>query len=248
MDNLSILAASGLRSRMESLDLLANNLANASNNGFKSDRESYSLYVAGEAREAGRESGQSPVTLPVIESNWTDFGQGELVVTGKPLDVALSGQGLFVVGGPSGPLLTRDGSFHLSADGELVTKDGYPVEGTDGQSIKAEPDGVVEIQKDGTVFQGGRLLGKLRIVGAPSPTSGAKRQGNYFAVDPQALPAEDSGATEVRQGALEASNVSPAAAAVRLVSVLRQFESLQKALQLSGDMNRSAIDEVANPS
>src|SRR5437667_8298155 len=75
MDSLSISAASGIRSRMESLDLLANNLANASTSGFKADREFYSLYVSSEAIDPVT---NQPTTAPLIERHWTDFSQGLL--------------------------------------------------------------------------------------------------------------------------------------------------------------------------
>ncbi|HET9319988.1 MAG TPA: flagellar hook-basal body complex protein, partial [Bryobacteraceae bacterium] len=91
MDALSIAAASGLRSRMETLDMLANNLANSTTGGFKLDREFYSLYVSSEAQA----SSPDPTTVPVIEKQWTDFSQGLLVNTGNNLDVALSGKGFF---------------------------------------------------------------------------------------------------------------------------------------------------------
>src|ERR1035441_9693053 len=95
MDPMTAIAASGLRARMESLDLLANNIANASTGGYKADREFYSLYVAPET--AGNDS---PSTMPLIERPWVDHAQGALRSTGNPLDVALSGKGFFSVNGP----------------------------------------------------------------------------------------------------------------------------------------------------
>src|SRR3954447_13601840 len=87
MDSMTAIAASGLRARMESLDLLANNMANASTGGYKADREFYSLYVAPEA------SGNEPSsTMPLIERPWVDHAQGLLHNTGNPLDLALSGK------------------------------------------------------------------------------------------------------------------------------------------------------------
>src|SRR5579862_3198819 len=88
MDALTIAAASGMRSRMETLDMLANNLANASTNGFKSDREFYSTYVSAEA-EAAAGDGSQPTTVPVVEKQFTDFTQGLLTATGNPLDLAI---------------------------------------------------------------------------------------------------------------------------------------------------------------
>src|SRR5579864_8741501 len=108
MDPVSVLAAGGIRSRMESLDLLANNLANAATNGYKTDREFYSLFSSNLA-EAGATGNTS--TLPLVDRKWTDFSQGVLQNTSNPLDMGLAGNGFFAVNGPSGPLYTRNGSF-----------------------------------------------------------------------------------------------------------------------------------------
>ena len=244
MDPLTISAASGLRSRMESLDMLANNIANASTGGYKADREFYSLYAAPEAE--GPISG--PDTLPVIERPWTDFSQGEVRSTGNPLHVALEGKGFFSVNGPGGPMYTRDGSFHLSSASQLVTVDGYPVRGTDGNPITLSAATPAEVLPDGTVHQDGQAAGQIAVVDFASPAALGKVGRNYF------RPAEGSAAPvpaagyEVRQGSLEGSNASSAEAAVRLVSVMRQFEMLQKAAALGGEMNRKAVEEVARVS
>ncbi len=117
MDQIAVTAASGLHARMEALDLVANNLANATTGGFKLDREFYSLFSAGEGSDV---TGNSGTKLPVIQKQWTDFSQGTLTPTGNSLDLGLSGKGFFVVNGPSGPLYTRSGSFQLSASGALT--------------------------------------------------------------------------------------------------------------------------------
>jgi flagellar basal body rod protein FlgG len=228
---------------MESLDMLANNIANASTSGYKADREFYSLYAAPEA--SGPISG--PDTLPVIERPWTDFSQGELRSTGNPLNVALDGKGFFSVSGPSGPLYTRDGSFRLSAANQLVNADGYPVRDTEGNpmTLSSTP---VEILPDGTVRQDGQTVGQIAVLDFANPAALGKMGHNYF------RPAEGSAApvpataSEVQQGKLESSNASGAEAAVRLVSVMRQFEMLQKAAAMSAEMNRKVIDEVARVS
>src|ERR1044072_8466847 len=98
MDPFTAIAASGLRARMESLELLANNIANASTGGYKADRELYSLYAAPEAAAQDEVS-----VMPVIDTHWTDYSQGELRVTENPLDLALTGRGFFAVNGPTGP-------------------------------------------------------------------------------------------------------------------------------------------------
>jgi len=228
---------------MESLDMLANNIANASTSGYKADREFYSLYAAPEA--AGVISG--PDTLPLIERPWTDFSQGELRPTGNPLDVALVGKGFFSVDGTGGPLYTRDGSFRVSAGGQLVTAEGYAVRGVDGNPIELSSSAPVEISPDGTVVQDGQTAGQIAVVDFADPAGLSKQGHNYFRPAPE-LSAAPASAYEVQQGKLENSNASNAEGAIRLVSVMRQFEMLQKAAALGSEMNRKAVEEVARVS
>jgi flagellar basal-body rod protein FlgF len=244
MDPLTISAASGLRARMETLDLLANNLANAGTTGFKSDREFYSLYVSPDA-DAGANASSNVTTVPVIEKSWTDFSQGLLVPTGNKLDLALSGKGFFAVNGSSGPLYTRNGNFRLSASGALVTAEGYPLLTADGKTIQSQADSPLEVNAEGEVRQEGQVLGKLRIVDFPANAEVAKQGSAYFQMtDPKIKLAQVSTA-QVEQGKIESSNVVAAQSAVRLVGVMRQFEMLQRAVSLSTDMNRRAVEEVA---
>src|SRR2546425_8566200 len=134
MDQLTVTAASGMRSRIEALDLLANNIANTGTAGYKSDREFYNLYTAAEA------DGQT--TLPNVERNWTDFSQGVVKETGNPLDVALSGRGFLTVDSTAGPLYTRNGSLRLSSAGVLEKGGGHPVRAnTPAGRISGRPGG-----------------------------------------------------------------------------------------------------------
>ncbi len=239
MDQSAVMAAGGLRARMQALDMLSNNLANANTTGFKLDREFYSLF-AGDAEGA---DGQDPAQLPDVKGRWTDFSQGTLTVTKNPLDLALTGQGFFVVNGPSGPLYTRNGAFQLSSTGELVSSDGYPVAGADG-TIQTMSNGAIDIQPDGTVQQDGQAIGQLRIVNFTDPGVLSKMGNSYFVNSNPAVKPVPSGAT-VAQGQLEGSNVQVSEAAVGLVGVMRQTEMLQKAILTTADMNKQAIQEVA---
>jgi flagellar basal body rod protein FlgG len=225
---------------MESLDLLANNVANASTGGYKSDREFYSLYASPEALDSDAVS-----TMPVIERPWIDLSQGVLHATGNQLDVALSGKGFLAVDGPSGPLYTRNGSLRIAPDGKLVSSDGFPLRDVRGVSLTLQPSRPVDIGKDGTVQQGGTVIGQLEIADFTS-TAGLTKQGsNYLRVADPALRTTAPAGTSVEQGKLESSNTGSAESAVRLVSVMRQFEMLQKAVTLGAEMNRRAVEEVA---
>ena len=219
--------------------MLANNVANASTGGYKSDREFYSLYVAPEAVS------EAPTSMPLIERPWTDFSQGVLTATGNPLDLAISGSGFFVVNSPSGPLYTRNGSFSLSKDGRLVTADGYSVRAEGGGNLTLSSSGWVEISADGTVRQDNNVAGRLEIRDFPKPGSLVKRGNNYFRSADTAAQAVTPATASVVQGQLEASNAGSAESAVRLINVMRQFEMLQKAVSLGLEMNQRAIQEVA---
>lgn len=241
MDGLTAAAASGMRARMESLDMLANNLANASAPGFKADREHYSTYLAAEA--AASPAGDIGSVMPVIERQWTDFSQGTLLLTGNPLDIALRGKGFFVATSTSGPLLTRDGSFRLSLFGDLETQEGFKVRGQDGNPIQVDPSKQIEITPDGEVRQDGQVIARLDIVDIKDPSSLAKHGSNYYQCSSILMtPLTDA---QMQQGSLEAANLQPAESAVRLISVMRQFEMLQKAAAVGSDMSRRALDEVA---
>jgi flagellar basal-body rod protein FlgF len=243
MDQVSVTAASGLQSRMEALDIVANNLANTTTGGFKLDREFYTLFTA-----ADNEGDSASTKLPLIQKQWTDFSQGVLTPTGSSLDLALSGKGFFAVNGPSGPLYTRNGSFQLSSNGQLTTSDGYAVLDANGQPIQTQSEAPLEVGEDGTVTQSGDTLGQLQIVDFQDRTVLQKLGNSYFSVnDPKAepIPAAD---TTVQQGKVENSNVAPAESAVRLVGLMRQFEMLQKAITITTDMNKQALTEVARVS
>jgi flagellar basal-body rod protein FlgF len=236
MDPLLISAASGMKARMESLDMLANNIANTGTVGFKADREFYSLYQQ---------------ELPWVENKWTDFAQGTVIQTGNPLDLALSGNGFFALNGPKGTVYTRDGQFRISQSNQLESGDGYTLRNVldQGRPITIDPAQEIVIGKDGTVTQGGQQLGRIEIAQVPSAADAVSKLGNsYFALVPGAAAVTAAQSTAVLQGQLEQSNVPVADSAVRLVSVMRQFEMLQRAMNIGSQMDKEAIQEVARVS
>lgn len=241
MDPVSAVIASGLRTRMESLDMLANNISNSGTNGYKLDREIFSLYLSGDALE-----NSAPSRMPVVEGTWTDFSQGTLQTTGSPTDIALSGEGLFAVQGRDGPLYTRNGAFQMSRDGKLITQEGYPLLGQGGRPVQLDAARDFTVDSQGIIRQQGAEAARLEIVAMPAKAALAKFGANFYKIAAGAPLAPAVNAT-VHQGKVETSNVGPAEAAVRLVSVLRQFEALQKALQMNSEMGKRAIEEVARP-
>lgn len=242
MDSLSMTAASGMRARMESLDMLANNIANSETGGYKTDREFYNIYTSLDATGA---NGEDPSALPVVEKNYTDFSQGVMRPTSNPLDFAIQGKGFFTVNSPAGVAYTRNGSFQISAAGTLVTADGNAVLDSTGKPIQLDPSVPVTIGADGTVTQSGSTAAQISLVDF-NPGELAKQGNTMFRpTDPKTQPQPAPAGSEIQQGKLEGSNVSSSEAAVRLVSVMRQFEMMQKAITISKEMDAKTIQEVA---
>ncbi len=244
MDPLISTAASGMRSRMQALDLLANNIANTSTSGYKADQESYNLYFGDDAWD-GFDEGRPPTNeMPVVQQNWTDLSQGTLLETASPYDVALASSGFFVVTTSGGPLFTRNGHFRISKDGRLETQDGFAVQSKEGTDIVIDPALPFKISKNGEIHQAGNTIAQFKVVSIHQSDGLSKQSGAYFQLTPAAKTTEMSD-PEIQQGRLESSNVPPAQAAVKLVSVMRQFEMLQKAVLLASQMNERTFSEVA---
>jgi flagellar basal-body rod protein FlgF len=225
-----------MKSRMESLDMLANNIANTGTAGFKSDREFYGLYEQ---------------QFPVVESQWTDFSQGTLTPTGNPRQLALSGKGMFALTTPSGVVYSRTGDFGISKTNTLETKDGYKLRNVldKGRPIIVDPAQFVDISKAGIVSQGGQDLGQIEVSSPDSiPQSLAKLGNSYFTMIDKAAIAPPASDTEILQGQVEQSNVPVGDSAVKLIGVMHQFEMLQKAIALDSEMTKQAIEEVAKVS
>lgn len=234
------MAAGGLRARMQALDMLSNNLANANTTGFKLDREFYSLFTG----NADGADSEGAAQIPNVKSKWTDFSQGTLNVTKNPLDLALTGPGFFTINGPNGPLYTRNGSFTLSNTGVITTADGYPVAGAGGAQIQTLSRAPIEVDSKGVIHQGQSQIGQLQIAEFKDPQVLSKIGNSYFVNSNPSVQPSTSTAT-VSQGQLEGSNVQLSEAAVNLVGVMRQSEMLQKAILTTTDMNKQALQEVA---
>ena len=243
MDPLTAAAASGLQARMDSMDLLANNLANTSTSGYKADREFYGTYLSARALgDANPATGDSPE----VQRRWTDFAQGPLMATGNSTDLALSGHGFFAVNGTNGPLYTRNGSFQVSPQGVLTTAEGYPVRLTGGQTAQLQPGAPVQVGSDGQLSQSGVPLGTLELVDFADPSQLQKAAGAYFqSPDPTTVSPIAATDAQVAQGKLESSNAVPAESAARMVMLLRHFEMLQHAVKIGAEMNQQALQEVA---
>ncbi|MBM4265690.1 MAG: flagellar hook basal-body protein [Deltaproteobacteria bacterium] len=235
--------ASGSLSALDRLDAITHNLANASTPGFKAQ-----LVVQG-AHPIQHAQGKGPsVSTPINRSRVeTDFSQGSIVPDGDAFHLALSGEGFFVVDGPTGERLTRRGSFSLDEQGFLVTSDGMRVQG-DGGNVAlgdAATDGTIEISPDGTIQAGENRLGRVRVATVADPQSLVREGSAVFAPNGQTISDAADGTFHVRQGALESSNATPITNLVALIETMRGFEAYMTATTRIDQVNERTINDVA---
>jgi flagellar basal body rod protein FlgG len=230
---------SGLRTRLEQLDRLAADIANAKTAGYKAERVTTN---AAERPDFGRALQAAVDVAP--GPGHLDFRAGSMEKTSRDLDFAIEGRGFFVVDTPQGTRYTRNGNFSLAADGTVTTADGHPVQTTTGALKVGRTNGAISVADDGTVSIGEQAVGKLRIVDFDSYASLEREDMGRFRAPATARPTEADGAT-VRSGMLEASNVSVVDRMVALTEVSRGFEALQRGLNiLSTELDGRAITEL----
>lgn len=234
-------ACTGLMSRTDALDTIANNLANVSTAGFRASKNMFSSHMATADDSALSVLNQDANDYGVLSGTRLDTTQGALVPTGNDLDFAIQGPGYFEVQTATGPVYTRGGNFRVSPQKQLVTAAGDPVLGDNGPiTVIGQP---VSVSSDGTISVNGAISGKLKAVEfAPSVEVQSAGGTYYTAPAGTAVASHDS---QVRQGMLESSNVNPITSVVELINAQRQVESMRRALSMFGtEMDKTATQDL----
>jgi len=244
MDNSLLVSLSHQLASYRAIDVIANNIANASTPGFKREAAKFEEFVA-MMRPAEGQTGLQPVSFVKDAGVMRDTSQGNIQQTGAIYDIAITGPGYFQVQTPAGMRYTRDGHFSLNNEGNLVTSQGYAVQGDGGAILIAPSDGEIVIAPDGTVssvLNGvANLLGKLKIVDFANSDALTKQGSNlYSTMQTPTVPANAG----VRQGALEASNVQPVIEISHMIEVMRAYEATASLSKSQEDLMRQAIDEL----
>jgi flagellar basal-body rod protein FlgF/flagellar basal-body rod protein FlgG len=234
-------ACAGLRTQIQALEFIANNLANVSTSGFRGQQPTFRSEFVGAQLASFNPLNYAINDFNELGGTRLDLSPGNLQPTGNPLDVALEGDGFFVVQTTQGTMYTRNGSFRTSPSGQLVTADGDQVLGDDGPITV--PGGTVSISADGTLSVGGAVAGKLRIVDFPADVQLVPQGNSYYSAP--AASAQPAARTCVRQAMLEASNVNPVMGMVSLISVQRHADMMQRALSTYyNEFNRVATSDL----
>ncbi|MFZ1131913.1 MAG: flagellar basal-body rod protein FlgF [Terriglobales bacterium] len=242
MDSGFYAACTALMARSETLDLVANNLANVSTPGYRARHDSFRSVLATSAGTALSGLNQAVNDYSVQGGGQLDLSQGNLEKTGNDLDLGIQGSGFFAIKTANGQLYTRDGNFHVSAKGELVTSEGDLVLGGDNRPIPIV-GAPVSVSADGTISVNGALAGQVKMVDFPAGTPLESVGKNYYsAPDKSAVPATQA---SIQQGMLESSNVNAVASSIELITVQRYAELMQRALTMfHTEMNQVATQDL----
>jgi flagellar basal-body rod protein FlgF len=244
MENAGYIALSRQVALNRQMEVIANNLANVTTPAFKAETLRFQEYL-NRTKDGTR--------LSYVEDAGTprDWSEGPLTSTGNPLDVAIHGDGFFVVNTPNGNRYTRKGHFEMDANRQLVSSDGEIIQGDggpisvpqDAYDIAIAEDGTVSAREPGTTQTS--TLGKLRLVNFADPQALQEEAAGLYKTDAQATPVANA---HLVQGALEQSNVKPIVELTRMMSVSRNYDAAQQLVQSEHDRIRKAISGIVGGS
>lgn len=237
MDKSIFVALSGAVLQEKRMEILTDNLANVNTAGFKGQKPLFEDAMPDAFRVR---------TFGVMDSVSNDMTQGMTEKTDRKLDMAVRGDGFFVIDTPYGNRYTRDGSFTISADGTLVTREGNKVLGEKGPIRLTSSD--ISVDAVGNIEDRGVVLDRLKLVNFNN-LGGISREGNAYAIAQPGTKEVPVGAnTQIEQGYIEISNVNAVRAMTTMIEAMRSYETHSKMIQSIDDMTRKAIEEVGRGS
>lgn len=257
-EGIYIAASAGIK-QGKKLEVIANNLANVNNTGFKRDRLAFKELMPPFPPDSGLSAGKN-ILLPPDKSNsnvsyvavtdqFTDFAPGVFKQTDGTLDLALDGPGYFSVSTEEGVRFTRNGNFRLDTQNRLVNQKGQPVLDQQNQPIVIDAPGAdIYIDQDGNISAGRGLtnipIGNIKMVNFENPNSLEKTgDGLFYQSDSNAEEKPATG-TAIRQGFLENSNVSSVEEMTDMLATLRLFETYQKMIQSIDSMDDQSVNNI----
>jgi len=230
-------SATGMVACQQWMDVVANNLANASSTGFKRDEIAFKESYLQKMMTDGGLGGEigSLQSGPVSLGTFTVFEKGAIQMTSNPLDLAIdSEEGMFAVQTTNGTRYTRSGAFTLSDDGTIVTQGGNPVLDKSGRTIQAR-GGKITIEPDGQVSDSKGVMGQIALY-----TGEFRKEGNaFYTVKDQAVLQDNP---RMISGATESSNVNTVQTMIEMIQVQRLYEMAQKSVQQHDEASKSLIE------
>ena len=243
MDNPGYIALSRQVAQNRATAVLAHNMANAETPGFRATRPLFADHL--EAQRGARPvRGGESLHFAQDRSTWRDEAPGPVQTTGNPLDVAISGEGLFSVRTPRGERYTRAGRFSLGPEGTVVDMEGNALLDTAGNPLRVAPgDTRLTIKGDGTLSSENGEIGKLRVVRFAEPQRLVAEGDRLLAAAAGQAP-ETIERPALVQGALEGSNVRPVIEMTRLTAEMREFQFMAQFAEKEGERLSSAVERI----
>ena len=240
MDNTLLISLSHQIASYRSMDVIANNLANASTPAYQREEPTFQEFVA---RVSPAEGQSGPQSLSFVQDSGVvrDLSEGRLETTGAPFDLAIHGKGYFVVQTANGDRYTRNGHFSLNDSGQIVTSNGDPVQGDGGPVTISPDDGDIHIAADGTVGGKTGQIGRLRVVDFANPRLLTKQGASLYATDQSPVAADGF---KLQSAMLETSNVEPVIEISHMIEVMRAYQATATLTQSQEDLMRQAIDKL----
>lgn len=231
------------------LDIAANNLANINTTGFKVEQL---LAVTDPVTPPGLPSGTTAIQFVADNGVARDFGQGPLLTTGAPLDLAIMGQGFFQIQTANGTRYTRDGRFAKDSQGRLVTQAGDPVLDASSSPINLNPQGGTPmIGGDGTITQtipgqaNGQVVGRVGVVSF-ADKSQLSKEGDGLYSEQSGQSAQPVNDQVLRQGMLEGSNVQPIIQVTDLIRINRAYDMVANMMNTTASLSESAVKQLGS--
>ena len=239
MDSVGYIILSRLAVQQRATDVIAHNIANADTPGFRGSQSLFSSFLS----RTGGSATAGPGHFVDNSATWRDMAAAPLRATGNPLDLALSGDGFFVVQTARGERYTRAGHFGLSPDGTVVDAEGNPLLGQDGPLRLPADSREITIANDGTIRTENGDVGRIRAVRFDNPQQLVAEGSRLFFAPPQLVPQvlREAG---VVQGSVEGSNVRAIPEMVRMMAELREFQFAAQFSEREGERVSNAVDRL----
>lgn len=235
MENSVYIAMSRQATLEREMDITANNLANVNTPSYKAEKLVFREFLMDTQRRApGLSYVQDLGQYRVLD-------EGPIRQTGNPLDVAISGDGYFVVDTELGDRYTRHGRFQLDADGTLITGTGEPVQGEAGPIVIPPGETDLSISGDGVISGNNGQLGQLRIVRFENPEELRRAANGMFTAQEDPV---DVGNPKIIQGSLEDSNVEAVLELTNMMRISRDHQRVKKFLDQEDRRMRDMIDKL----
>jgi flagellar basal-body rod protein FlgF len=241
MDSPGYIALSRLGAQQRNVDTIAHNLANANTPGFKASRMLFDEYLVphgGERRPGARE-----LAFVQDRASFRDQAAGKLSRTDNPLDLAITGEGFFVIDTPRGERFTRAGRFTIAPDGRVTTSEGYALLDRDNRPlVVTEQDTRLTVAPDGTLESENGPLGRIRVVDFEDRNRLRPEGEVLFAADGADPRTVD--APKLTQGAVEDSNVEPILEMTRMMNEVREFQFVTQFVEREGERQMNMIERL----